>query len=620
MRPWRFYPIVALIGLLLLTALRLCFFYCNNHELIDHPETRALLIGLRYDLCVISYWLAPMLLLNALWPAYKGLSWRQRVEKIWIISGLLLILLVGLADVGWYGYFFSHISLHSLEYGKNPGEALSMLWSTPQFRMLGMTFLLLFPAMWWLHIRVLRTWSPIKPRDGKMMALGFSYMAFAFLGMRGSISGQPINIRDNRYSHTSFFNDLALNPLFYLYHHSASGSALYGPAAESSFRQLELERHRWPEYPSGPLVSKGHLKGRHVVLILMESMAMHKTGFQGERSLTPFLDEMRKQSIHFDAFYSCGEHTYNGVYSILTGREGLMGRHMLRLAEKSSIAGLPGILKSGGYFNIFQIPHGRNFDNMHAFLSRHHFDSITDHQQIPASLSGGSRWGVCDHRLYRYGIGNMNRLTADKKRVFSVLMSISNHPPYEMPDDAPAELRTGQEADDAVRYADWSLQQFFDTASRQSWYKETVFVLVADHGLPKKGGEFPLPMGSHHIPCYIFAPGSGLPSMAIQTPGSQADVQPTLAWLLDLPADSTGDGINLMVKQRPYATFFSDAWRGITDGSTYQLMDEFGYSSSFNLPAHRHEPSWIQSMTPGQLDAILRKTAASEAFVLRHRL
>lgn len=620
MRPWRFYPVVALIALLLLTALRLCFFYVNNHELISHPEYRALLIGLRFDICVVSYWLAPMMLLNALWPSAKGLSWRKYVEKAWILIGLMLILLVGLADVGWYGYFFSHLSLHSLEYGKNPGEALSMLWSTPVFRTLSIAFLLLFPALWWFHSLLLRVWAPVKPRGGKMTALGFCYLAFAFLGMRGGLSGQPINIRDNRYSHTAFFNDLALNPLFYLYHHSSNSNGTFGPEAEAYYRQLSLERAQWPKHTSGPLVQRGTLKDRHVVLILMESMASHRTGLHEGRSLTPFLDGLKQKSLSFNAFYSCGEHTYNGVYSVLTGREGLMGRHMLRLTENTDMTGLPGLFKSAGYYNIFQIPHGRNFDNLQGFLSRHHFDSITDHHQIPASLSGGNRWGVCDHRLYKYGISNLNLLTARNERVFSVLMSISNHPPYEIPDDAPSDIRTGHEEDDAVRYADWSLKHFFDSASRQPWFSKTVFILVADHGTPRKGGEFPLPLGSHHIPCIIYAPGSDLPEMTVKTPGSQTDIMPTLAWLMGLQADTTCEGVNLMTTRRPYVSFFSDAWRGITDGRHYQVLDEFGDGASYNLPDVEESNFWQQQYTPGQLDVILRKTAASEAYVLRHRL
>lgn len=621
MRPWRLYLQIALICLILLTGIRLVFFYSNNHELIHHPDLKGLLIGMRFDVCVVSYWLAPLLLMNMLWPASKWAKTRIIAEKTWLYLGVSLIFLAGLADIGWYHYFLTHLNVQALEYGKNPVQAAGMILMTTDFLWLLIGFILLVFMMVPL-LRLMLRKNLAKPRTGnRPLALGFCYMAFCFLGMRGGISGKPINVRDNRYCEHAFFNDMAINPLFYLYKQVFEGQRFQQNDGKTAWAQTQEHLKSMTALPA-PLIDSGILKNRHVVLILMESMASHKTD-SGEHIQTPFLNKLSRKGLHFTQFYANGEHTYNGVFSTLTGYGGLMGRHMLRFAETLTVPGISGMLKSQGYFNIFQIPHRRTFDNMGAFLWRHQFDSVVDYANIPENLRGGNNWGVCDHRLFRYAIRNMDQLTARGKRVFSGILSISDHPPYEIPADAPAALLQGDPKNHIVEYADWSLQNFFDSASRRPWFNETIFILVADHGHYSGRADYPLPLDFHRIPCIMIAPGSELPAMTISGLGSQTDILPILGWLLGADADPNCTGVNLLTHKRTDVTFCSDAWLGITDGRHYHLVDEFGYSRSYELSLGPDQPeSAVPPFLRNKLEplqhTLLNNHTGTEYFIQTH--
>jgi phosphoglycerol transferase MdoB-like AlkP superfamily enzyme len=568
---------VALLALIYFSGVRLLFFYQNNHELVDYPPVESLIIGLRFDLSVVCYWLIPVLLFNTLTLDRLSLKNRQKIETTYISFGFGFLLMIGMADVGWYSYFYNHLNPIAFNYSKNPGEAIGVIWTTPGFRLL---FWLFWAGMavWLFYCYLLNRYIPIAQYSSKKRyPWALAYCSLAFVGMRGNLTGKPLDLPDIRFCPNDFFNEVAVNPAYYLYKNSFSKSALHSIDKELAYRKFRAEQETWGGLSLLKRSDSALLKGRNVVLIIMESMGHGKAA---DSAQTPFLQTLKKQSLYFDSFFSSGEHTQNGVFATLTGQPGLMGNHMLRVGEKLRVQTLPQLFKNKGYFNIFHLPGSPTFDNISRFLRQHHFDSITNYTQMPKDLQSDHFWGTQDHFLFNYAIRNLDFLHKKGKPFFSTILTISDHSPFDIPDVFPAERRTGSDKKDIVRYADWSLGNFFDSAKQKSWYKNTVFVLVGDHGYYNGMADCPLTMKLHHVPFIIYAPGSSLPHKTISSLGEQPDILPTIAWLTGLESPFDSWGLNLLRKKRNYVEYFSDTKMGLFDGHYLHIIDEFGFAST----------------------------------------
>jgi phosphoglycerol transferase MdoB-like AlkP superfamily enzyme len=111
-------------------------------------------------------------------------------------------------------------------------------------------------------------------------------------------------------------------------------------------------------------------------------------------------------------------------------------------------------------------------------------------------------------------------------------MTTSNHRPYTFPEgriDLPSKIsgRAG-----AVKYTDFAIGQFLRDAAKKPWFKNTVFVIVADH-CASSAGKTELPVQNYHIPLIIYSPGGHIAPGHIRTLTSQMDYAPTLLGLLN---------------------------------------------------------------------------------------
>lgn len=138
---------------------------------------------------------------------------------------------------------------------------------------------------------------------------------------------------------------------------------------------------------------------------------------------------------------------------------------MKRNAMKGSVipvySGLPTILKDNGYQNLFFMTHESQYDNMNAFFRTNGFDEIYAQENYPAEKVVNS-FGVQDDFLYQYALPILNKKATSGRPFFTVLLSISNHPPYIIPDYF--KPHSDKPEDQIVEYADWSIKQFITEA------------------------------------------------------------------------------------------------------------------------------------------------------------
>src|SRR5690606_5728385 len=169
---------------------------------------------------------------------------------------------------------------------------------------------------------------------------------------------------------------------------------------------------------------------------------------------------------------------------------------------------------------------------------------VVDQSSIPESdIHFKNAWGMADEDLYHEALRLADSDHAAGKPFLLQLMTTSNHRPYTYPDGR-IDIPSGDGREGAVKYTDYAIGQFLQQARRKPWFRQTLFVFVADHTAGSAGRE-DLPVANYHIPLFIYAPSIVEPR-EFGGLASQIDLAPTLLGLLSLDYSSTFFGRNLL--------------------------------------------------------------------------
>ena len=274
----------------------------------------------------------------------------------------------------------------------------------------------------------------------------------------------------------------------------------------------------------------------------MESMSANLLGtFGNQQPLTPTLDSLYHHSLAFTHFYSAGIHTNHGMTATLYSFPALMFRNLMKGTVTPRRKGIATVLKQYGYENMFFMTHEAQYDNMKAFFQTNGYDDIFSQENYPKSEVVNS-FGVSDHFEMGYALNTINQKAKTGKPFMATILTVSNHPPYIIPDFF--KPKTKEKETQIVEYADWAIGDFLKKASREPWYKNTIFVIQADHGKLVGKSEGELPQSYNHIPLIIFGPG--VPQQQYAGLGMQVDVMPTLFGLMNLNYEYEGFGVDLL--------------------------------------------------------------------------
>ena len=197
--------------------------------------------------------------------------------------------------------------------------------------------------------------------------------------------------------------------------------------------------------------------------------------------------------------------------------------------------------------------HEAQYDNMKAFFATNGYDDIYSQESYPKSEVVNS-FGVSDHFLFSYALNTINRKAATGKPFFATILTISNHPPYIVPSWFKAKSKDKEQQ--IVEYADWCVGDFLKKAKHEPWYKNTIFIIQADHGKIVAGSGGELPQSLNHIPLIMFGPG--VPQMRYDGLGMQVDVMPTLFGLMGMSYTSYGFGQDLLKSPRHMVFYSAD--------------------------------------------------------------
>ncbi|MBS7786884.1 sulfatase-like hydrolase/transferase [Flavobacterium sp. CYK-55] len=270
---------------------------------------------------------------------------------------------------------------------------------------------------------------------------------------------------------------------------------------------------------------------KNVVLITLESYSADFFKMYGnQKNITPFLDSLATKSLLFTNLYAVGNRTVRGLEAVTLCLPPTAGESVVKRKDNKDKCSTGNIFKQKGYQVKFLYGGDAFFDNMQDFYSGNGYDIVDKKSFKPNEITFDNVWGVCDEDMAKKAIQTMNDEAKTGKPFFNHWMTVSNHRPFTYPNnriDIPGDAKS---RDGGVKYTDFALKQFFEMAKKQSWYNNTVFVIIADH-CASSAGKTELPLDKYRIPAMIFSP-KDIQAKQYNQLMSQIDVMPTLFGLL----------------------------------------------------------------------------------------
>lgn len=276
----------------------------------------------------------------------------------------------------------------------------------------------------------------------------------------------------------------------------------------------------------------------NIILIAIESFSGDfLKAFGNNDNLTPNYDSLANQSVFFTNLYATGTRTVRGMEALTLCVPPTPGNSIVRRPGNDHIFSIATILQQKNYHPYFIYGGDGYFDNMNNFFGGQGFDIVdrdrgnplsedidTHRYNIPTNeVSFENAWGICDEDLYKQAIKYADKSSNANTPFFQFVMTTSNHKPYTFP-EGKIDLPQG-DRNAAVKYTDYALGKFIAEAQQKPWFKNTVFVIVADH-CASSAGKWEINIDKHHIPAIIY----NLPHEPekIGRLVSQIDLMPTL--------------------------------------------------------------------------------------------
>ena len=501
--------------------------------------------GLMFDLAVAAIAAAPVFAYEAMLPnRWRHQAWHRVLRTVWLWFALLLMLFGAASEVTFWIEFstrFNFIAVDYLIYTQEVIGNIRQSYPIPAI-VLGLaavaallTLSLRRPlrlvneqtlswrqrAVLWVAALALPAASLLLTNVDQMQGLGNAYA--------DELSGNGLftlaaAMRRNELDYDKFYRTMPQDQ------------------ADAILKSMDVERQPLSEAihpPAGedpaddPLPFKRRPK--NVVLISVESLSAEFMDTYGStKHLMPRLDALAREGMMFEHMYATGTRTVRGLESLSLGTPPVPGQAIVRRPNNEHLATLGEILKPQGVNSFFFYGGYGYFDNMNAYFDANGY-KVIDRTDIPkAAVVFENVWGVADEVLFGHAAKTLTAESASGKPFFAHIMTTSNHRPYTYPDGR-IDIKSPGGRDGAVKYTDYAIGKFIDDARSQPWFKDTLFIIIADH-CASVAGKSKLPVAGYHIPLIFYAPDMVEPSVYKSTV-SQLDLAPTIVEMMGYSGD-----------------------------------------------------------------------------------
>lgn len=465
--------------------------------------------GIAFDTTTILYTNILFIVLSVLPLVINTKKVFQKILFYLYFTTNLLMYSFNFVDFIYYRYSFNRSTRASLDTLENEDKTTLLLNFVVGYWHVFLLFFLCAFVWIYLYKKVKIAEVSVKPSINYFLGATVSFLLIATLcigGIRGDFkkSTRPINLLDaSRYVTHNSQADFVLNTPF----------AIIRTWTTNSFKKVNLVDKKVIDTLLVPVKQyKNSPKTKpNVVILILESYGReYISAFNKEMKIpnyvgySPFVDSLAQHSMIYTNAYANGYKSIHGMSSIIAGIPSFENAFTSSPYSKQKIESLVSILKSDGYDTSFF--HGAPNGSM-GFLG---FGNILgyDHYYGKNEFNNDAEfdgvWGIWDEPFFQY----FNKTLTQKKAPFmATLFSVSSHEPYIVPEKYEGKFPKGTvNIHQTIGYTDMALKKFFNEAKKQPWYKNTIFVLVADHGNTIAYDEYRKEGNKHTVPILFFSP------------------------------------------------------------------------------------------------------------------
>lgn len=326
--------------------------------------------------------------------------------------------------------------------------------------------------------------------------------------------------------------------------------------------------------------SVGPARKDNVVIIILESYGRAFVGSLNpqyrdarDRSYTPFLDSLIRESLVFPNAFANGRKSIDAIPSVTASIPALVLPYVISERSGNTINSMASLLSPLGYQTAFfhGAPNGSmGFD---AFTKIAGFQKYVGKNEYGVEADFDGIWGVWDEPFFQFFAREVDKM---QEPFATVLFSVSSHHPYEVPEKYKGKFPEGRiPLNKCIRYTDMSLQKFFDTARKMPWFKNTLFVITADHAVDSGISEYYTSVNHFAIPMIFYKPDGSLKGVDTGLSG-QIDILPTVLSYLNYPYPYLAFGNNLLDKnsRRFVINYIQDSYQFLSGDYVFYLTDD----------------------------------------------
>ncbi|WP_029147716.1 LTA synthase family protein [Methylophilus sp. 5] len=537
-------------GLLLLSLSRLGLVAWKWERVQATGELcQILLQGVRVDviqlglLALIPVLLSPILALPKLFKVWRGFTFW------WVLLSLVLLVFLEAATPGFILEYDVRPNRIFVEYLKYPHEVFGMLWQGFKLELL---FGLVMTVIAFALVRkLLKPWrkAQVKWSGPAVWLVWPLLLVLTVLGIRSTLTHRPANPALFAITQDSMVNSLILNSTYSVFYaayslqHEAKSSAIYGKMPREQV--FALTGAQDTDIPTLTTLVPGVKRDKplNLVILLQESLGAGFVESLGGKPVTPNLEKLKADGIWFTHLYATGTRSVRGIEAVVTGFQPTPSDSTVKLdLSQKNFFTLASLLSKRGYLTEFIYGGEAHFDNMRSFFMGNGFQQITDQPDFQNPVFVAS-WGASDEDLLNKTHEQLMAHHASGKPFFTLAFSSSNHAPFDYPDGRIKLYEQPKATDNnAVKYADYAIGEFFKKAKASPYWNDTVFLIVADHDIRVRGDSL-VPIEHFHIPALIL--GGAVQPKTVDVIASQIDLPVTVLSLMGIEAQHPMTGHDL---------------------------------------------------------------------------
>jgi phosphoglycerol transferase MdoB-like AlkP superfamily enzyme len=497
--------------------------------------------GLRMDTITACVFLVLPAILLAFTPKVFA-RFIDKILKVYFVSIIAFIIYIENATFAFFAQYDIRPNYLFVEYLEYPKEVFSMIFADYKIELI-IVFIMIFGFIY-LYLKYIKEdfKGVLESSYIKRILIFIPILLILFIGIRSSFGHRGANNSDAMFSSNRVLNEITKNSIYSIgyaiysnnKHSNSNGVKDYGKMDISEAMGRFKKRLNIESLNREVKTNFKNKKPKNLVIFLQESIgAQFVEVLGGKKGITPNINALSKEGINFTNLYANGTRSVRGIAGVTSGNFSIPGKGVVkRNKSQHDYFTFSSVLKPYGYRSMFIYGGESRFDNMKGWFLGNGFDEIIDETNFKNPSFKGT-WGVSDEDLVLKANERFKQLHKSNQKFATLMFSTSNHTPFEFPDNK-IELVSGEKkasVKNAIKYADFAIGRFIELAKKEKYYKDTVFVIVADHNVRVYGNEV-VPVNMFQIPGIII--GDGIKAQKYNRVSSQGDVLATALDLLGL--------------------------------------------------------------------------------------